>query len=551
MAELKTDRQLLREYAQEGSERAFADLVGRHLDLVFGTALRGVKDERVAQEVAQNVFVMLARKAAWLGGEISLAGWLHKTALLEVRQHWRGELRRRRREQTALELGTLMKDDDSLLKALAGELDEGLLELRESDRHALMLRYFEGRSHREIGVLLGAREDAVRMRIDKALTRLTRFFRRRGYAVPAVATTVSVLGAVAKAAPAGFATVAAKSALAAAGGGAAVGGFHLFLIKLMALTKTQTAILCVALAAAPVAWEWHSNHVSRNEAASVQSRLTTLPQQEGQVSAELDQLRAESVRLDGSWADAEANRVRYEAAAQKLEAMKGRIRGLLTEGNYRWPGDLPYVRVSKATIKSLKLLDTAPGTFGSPGKISEQAQELLGITADEKVPAEQALRSYWNGVHDLMAANAYETNSAAAPAGRLTKTVIVPPLGQPLKDLAEQTRSQLSDVLGADREKLLFGGWDQGAIQIFWPGNLWKISEEAQTFTGWIDPNAVGAAPRCGMGWHQGSSGISPDSQTADCFGFMPQEIQDRFFAPWLSQNGITNSMTSLGGSNE
>src|SRR3569833_1923052 len=154
MAELKTDRELIREYAQGGSEGAFASLVKRHLDLVFATALRGVSDERVAQEVAQNVFIALARSAAWLGGETSLAGWLHKAALLEVRQHWRGELRRQRREQTAHELGTLMKDDDSLLKALSAELDEGLRELRESDRQALMLRYFEGRSHREIGALL-------------------------------------------------------------------------------------------------------------------------------------------------------------------------------------------------------------------------------------------------------------------------------------------------------------------------------------------------------------------------------------------------------------
>src|SRR5882762_6260359 len=181
MAELKTDRELLREYAHCGSESAFQALVQRHLDLVFATVLRGVSDTGAAQEITQNVFIALARKAAWLQGEVSLAGWLHKTALLEVRSWWRGESRRRRREQTAVELGTTMKDEDSLLKALTGELDDGLLKLRERDRQALMLRYFEGRSHRDIGALLGVREDAVRMRIDKALDRLTHFFRRRGY----------------------------------------------------------------------------------------------------------------------------------------------------------------------------------------------------------------------------------------------------------------------------------------------------------------------------------------------------------------------------------
>src|SRR5919106_7056524 len=125
MDELKTDRELLREFAECGSEGAFQSLVQRHVNLVFTTALRGLGDDGMAQEVTQNVFVALARKAAWLQGQVALAGWLHKTALLEIRQRWRGELRRQRREQTAVELGTTMKDDDSLLKSLAGILDEG------------------------------------------------------------------------------------------------------------------------------------------------------------------------------------------------------------------------------------------------------------------------------------------------------------------------------------------------------------------------------------------------------------------------------------------
>src|SRR3954454_5673270 len=123
MAELKTDRQLFREYGEHGSEGAFQAIVERHLDLVFATARRGTNDNGAAQEIAQNVFIALARKAPWLQAEISVAGWLHKTALLEVRSWWRGELRRQRREETAVELGTTMKDEDSTLKALAGELD--------------------------------------------------------------------------------------------------------------------------------------------------------------------------------------------------------------------------------------------------------------------------------------------------------------------------------------------------------------------------------------------------------------------------------------------
>jgi RNA polymerase sigma factor (sigma-70 family) len=274
MADLKTDRDLLQAYARGGSESAFQALVERHLDLVFATVLRGVSDPGAAEEITQNVFVALGRKAAWLSGESGVADWLHRTALFEVKRWWRGELRRRRREQTAVELGTVMKDEDSLLKALAGELDEGLLELRKADRQALLLRYFEGRTHREIGALLGTREDAVRMRIGKALDHLTQFFRRRGYAVPAVTTTAAAMGAAAKAAPAGLAIAATRSALSASG--SASGGLKLLLARFLGLTKTQTTVLCVAIAAAPVASQWTEYRLTPKRGAVAATQMAGL-----------------------------------------------------------------------------------------------------------------------------------------------------------------------------------------------------------------------------------------------------------------------------------
>ena len=91
MAELESDRELLTEYAEHGSESAFQALVERHLDVVFATALRGLSDTGAAQEITQNVFITLAHKARWLQSQTSLVGWLHKTALFEVRCWWRVE----------------------------------------------------------------------------------------------------------------------------------------------------------------------------------------------------------------------------------------------------------------------------------------------------------------------------------------------------------------------------------------------------------------------------------------------------------------------------
>src|SRR5436190_14820644 len=120
MTEPKSDGELLHDYVERRSESAFADVVERHTNLVFATASRGVSDAVAAQEVTQSVFIALARKAATLRREPSIAAWLHKTTLLEVRQWLRGEMRRRKREQTAAELGTTMKDEESLLKSMSG-----------------------------------------------------------------------------------------------------------------------------------------------------------------------------------------------------------------------------------------------------------------------------------------------------------------------------------------------------------------------------------------------------------------------------------------------
>lgn len=524
MAELKSDRELLRDYAEGRNEHAFPMLVQRHLDLVFSTAVRGLGNVQAAQEITQNVFIALARKAVWLRGETSLSGWLHKTTLLEVRRWWRGELRRQRREQTAIELGTVMNTEDTLLKALAGELDEGLLELRETDRQALMLRYFEGRTHREIGQLLGAREDAVRVRIDKALGRLTRFFRRRGYAVPTVATTATLLGAVVIPAPAGFAMVAARSALAAGGSGAAT-GLKLLLSRLLGLNRAQTSLLCLAIAVGPVTWEWNVKRVCLARSALAQSQLEVVREEASQSAADLGQLRAESARLDVSVAEAEKDSARYEEAAHKLEALKGQVRGLLAGTGSPWPTNLPYVRVRKAIIKSLTPQDRPMG------RISELALELYGITSQEKAPAEQALAGYSKGVYDLMVATAHETTVSNTQPVRLIKTVIVPPLGQPLQVLAGQTALQLTDALGGEREKLLFDAGDKGSMQVF---------------TYWVEPFGTnGGAPRYGVTRTVTSDGTSGGTLGEGPFSKVPEPILERFFNPWFDQLGVTKGAES------
>ena len=106
---MTNDEQLLDAYARERSESAFGELVTRHIDFVYSTALRVVNgDSHLAQDVAQTVFIDLARKAGSLPGDVGLAGWLHRHTCYKGATAVRTERRRQTREQTAMEMLSLI-----------------------------------------------------------------------------------------------------------------------------------------------------------------------------------------------------------------------------------------------------------------------------------------------------------------------------------------------------------------------------------------------------------------------------------------------------------
>src|SRR5262245_61387826 len=96
------DAELLRRYAEERSETAFAELVRRHLGLVYGVALRKVGgDAHLAQDVTQGVFTDLARKAVALAQRTVLTGWLFTSTHYAAAKAVRSAQRRRNHEQEA------------------------------------------------------------------------------------------------------------------------------------------------------------------------------------------------------------------------------------------------------------------------------------------------------------------------------------------------------------------------------------------------------------------------------------------------------------------
>jgi uncharacterized protein (TIGR03435 family) len=245
MGEMQADdMDLLRDFATNGSEAAFATLVSRHVNLVYSAALRRLGNAHEAEEVAQAVFIILAKKAGNLRRGTILSGWLYQTAQLTAANLQRAARRRQRREQEAFMQFSEQSEPDVSWHRLGPLLEEAMARLGQKERDAVVLRFFENRTVREVASALGLREDAAQKRVNRATDKLRDYFVRRGVQVSTAALLVSIGTHAVQAAPV---ELGAKIAATAALKGAAGSGSMLTLIKttlkIMAWTKAKTAIV--------------------------------------------------------------------------------------------------------------------------------------------------------------------------------------------------------------------------------------------------------------------------------------------------------------------
>ncbi|MBI5770167.1 MAG: sigma-70 family RNA polymerase sigma factor [Verrucomicrobia bacterium] len=293
-----SDHDLLRRYAAEGSQPAFAEIVSRHLDLVYSAARRQVSSPHLAEEIAQSVFLDLARHASRLGADTPLVAWLHlvtrRTAIDTIRR----EARRVAREGAA---AALMKADLSLKAAswstVEPLLDEAVESLDTPDRTAILLRFFENRSLREVGAALGTSDDAAQKRVSRALEQLRTFFLRRGVTVTAAGLATDLSAQALQIAPAslGAAISAATAASTTAAAGAA-----LETTRLVAMTTLQKSIAIAVFAAIGGAGIYQAAAYVRED-----SNLTQLQTQSTALLRELGSTRASHETLTRRLAEVE------------------------------------------------------------------------------------------------------------------------------------------------------------------------------------------------------------------------------------------------------
>lgn len=184
----RTDWQLIQKYVQEGGQAAFSGLVRRHTDLVYCTCLREIGDPALAEDATQAVFLILARKSRSFRPGTTLSSWLFQTALLTSKNVLRRERRRQAREQRmVMEMAQATPPQPDGWEEMEPLLNNALHALPTAQRGLVLERFLEDHPLAEIGAARGISEDAARMRLNRALDRLRRWFAARNVVLPAAA----------------------------------------------------------------------------------------------------------------------------------------------------------------------------------------------------------------------------------------------------------------------------------------------------------------------------------------------------------------------------
>ncbi len=244
---MTTDNELLHRYTEEGDESAFTEVVRRHTNLVYSAALRVTNSPPLAEEAVQVAFTKLFQQARRLRHYQSVVGWLHTTTRHAAIDLLRSEARRSAREQEGLAMHTESVRDDVNWAQLRPLLDEAVGRLNAPEREAVLLRYFNGLSHGEVGAALGLSENTANKRIERALEKLRTHFGRRGILATSAALAEAISMNSVVAAPAGLADQAAQGALASpvVAGGL---GASLLTAFLFMSTKSKTLLAVATLA---------------------------------------------------------------------------------------------------------------------------------------------------------------------------------------------------------------------------------------------------------------------------------------------------------------
>ena len=300
-----TDMELVRQFARTQSEAAFAELVRRHLNLVYSAAFRYARQDQDAQDIAQAVFLVLARKAGSLRDQTVLAGWLYETTRFAAARWQRSQMRRQSREQEVAMQAQENEADGEAWHQIAPLLDDVMGKLGETDRTVLVLRFFEHQTNAEVAAALGLSEAAVQKRGLRALEKLRGHLARQGVTHSAAAIAGTLTENAMMLAPAALVikvtTIAVPGTLAAV----SLNALANETIKHLAMTTLQKTLITATLIVTAGAglYEAHETAQARAELLALRQQQAPLAELNRQLQAERDQATNRLAALDQELAD--------------------------------------------------------------------------------------------------------------------------------------------------------------------------------------------------------------------------------------------------------
>jgi len=374
-----TDFELLSRYTRNHSEDAFAEIVRRHLGLVYSAALRQLRCSQLAGEVAQSTFIKLAREARRLAPDTIVSAWLYQVTRHEAIDVTRRDARRKLREQVSTEL-TAMHATDSDWTHIEPLLDEAMHALAKTDRAAVLLRYFENKSLREVGAALGISENAAQKRLGRALERLREFFAKRGVTIGESGLVVVISTNAILMAPAGLSAAITGSVLAATTMVTTTTG-----AAIAVATLQKTLIAAVLMTAAAIAI------YEAREASIFRSQVTALKQRQSALSEQMDRDRDDAAGQLSALRRENAILKRDSAEFLKLRGDLIRLRQQLATNKRDTPGQAP---VSEYAYQGKTLSDWVRDLSSTDQSVRQTAHDAftaMGADASPAIPSLAAL----------------------------------------------------------------------------------------------------------------------------------------------------------------
>jgi len=185
-----SDAELVRRF-KEGDREAYAEFVRRYQHRVYGLCYRWLGDERIAEEVAQDVFLALYKAMGRFRGDAQLSTWVYRVVINHCKNRRLYRMRRRVDRHEPLD-GAPRDDEPPRQIAWEGPgtdsgthrseaeslVHEALDQLEEDQRQIIVLRDVEDLSYQEIGDLLELPRGTVKSRLHRARAQLARVLQR-------------------------------------------------------------------------------------------------------------------------------------------------------------------------------------------------------------------------------------------------------------------------------------------------------------------------------------------------------------------------------------